>query len=241
MAPGDISIARLRALLAEQTEHETLDYKEEFHPDDLRAWVELAKDVGAMQIDGGYLVFGADDNGVASCKITKTIADRLDESAVRGRLRKWIPEPFEIRTARHTVDANILVLMSIAPNGDGFCVFKEDGAFLRMKGGKEEFVFRKGDVFARHGSASERWQQPDIDRIKRNLKRRNDEADRARVMTSITPLCRLLIDEPIAMLAVAGFGVEPPLTQEGVKEICGAMTASNPPPLFLSAASYANW
>ena len=156
MTAGDVSIGKLHALLAEQSEHETLDYKAEFHPEETKAWVEFAKDVGAMQIEGGYLVFGADNSGTPTGDLTAEQAKRLDEAAVRGKLRKWLDEPFEIRTAEHLVDGKLMVLVRVEPNQDGFCIFKENGAY-KARNGDEEHVFRKGEVFARHGSAHRAW------------------------------------------------------------------------------------
>ncbi len=59
-----VSEEKLRVLLAEQHESASLDYKGVADLSDKRTSVELAKDVAAMQVDGGFLVIGADDRGV---------------------------------------------------------------------------------------------------------------------------------------------------------------------------------
>ena len=58
-----VSESKLRDLLDEGHESPGLDYKQSLDPNDTRAWVELAKDVGAMQAEGGFIVIGADDHG----------------------------------------------------------------------------------------------------------------------------------------------------------------------------------
>ncbi|MCA9095444.1 MAG: ATP-binding protein [Planctomycetaceae bacterium] len=178
----NVSRQDLNALLEEGHEHERLDYKEMFKPDEKRSWVELAKDVGAMLIEGGHLVFGVDGNGRPTGNFTADQSRKLDEATVRSKLRRWIPDPFEVSTAIHEINGHIVSLMYITPHPDGFCIFKEDGVFE-----DNSIIFRKGEVFSRHGSASERWQQLDIIKIKRNLLKRQESIDLAHVYKLAIP------------------------------------------------------
>jgi len=150
---------KLRQLLDEQHESEALDYKGELSLDDTRGLVEFAKDVGAMQIDGGFIVIGADNAGNPTGLVTPKDAKLFDEATVRPKLLKYIPEPLSVRCAQHTINGQLLVLIFVEPNPDGFCVFKADGNY---PGGT---AFRAGDVFARHGTSSEPWRQSDIKKV----------------------------------------------------------------------------
>lgn len=58
-----MTLEQLEHLLAVGHESEQLDYKRACNLNDKRAVVELAKDVAAMQIVGGYIVIGADNQG----------------------------------------------------------------------------------------------------------------------------------------------------------------------------------
>ena len=60
---GTVTRDKLTELLAVQTERPTLDYKRECNLSIAAGTVELVKDIGALNILGGYLVVGADDSG----------------------------------------------------------------------------------------------------------------------------------------------------------------------------------
>jgi hypothetical protein len=150
---------KLRQLLDEQHESEALDYKAELSLDDTRGLVEFAKDVGAMQVDGGFIVIGADNGGNPTGRVTARDAKLFDEATVRPKLLRYLPEPLGIRCAQHTIDGDLLVLIYVGPNPDGCCIFKADGNY---PGGA---AFRAGDVFARHGTSSQPWRQVDIKKV----------------------------------------------------------------------------
>lgn len=59
MPDVDRSEERLRQLLDDGHEWEELDYKRVLDLSTRRDEVELAKDIGAMQVDGGDIVIGA--------------------------------------------------------------------------------------------------------------------------------------------------------------------------------------
>lgn len=162
--PPQTSFAVLRQLLDRASEADVLDYKRRLDPNDRRDIVELAKDVAAMQSSGGHIVVGVDDRGIPSGHMTSALADRFDEAQLSHKLARYLPEPIGLLVARHDVDGHPVVLMQVLPSSAGFCVLKADGAYDRG-GGRQELVFRQGDVFVRHGTRSERWQQFDVDRL----------------------------------------------------------------------------
>jgi hypothetical protein len=156
-----VSEEKLRQLLDEQAESVSLDFKSDCNLREKGALVELAKDIAAMEMHGGYVVIGADDRGQPVGNLEPDTAALFDEATLRAKLRKWIPEPLELLTARHEVAGSRIVMIYVGPNPQGFAVFQADGQYVDDKG-QPRTAFRKGDVFARHGTASEPWSQSDI-------------------------------------------------------------------------------
>jgi hypothetical protein len=126
-----ITLEKLRLLLAEQHESELLDYKRTLDLTARRDICELAKDVGAMQIDGGFIVIGADDHGQPTDEIApEQIKQRLfDQATIQAKIRKYLPEPFDVRSAVHEIDGKHVALIYIGPSPDGFCIFRADGNY----------------------------------------------------------------------------------------------------------------
>lgn len=185
--PPSVSREQLIHLLDLRHESETLDYKRECDLGDNATRTELAKDVAAMQVIGGHIVIGADDDGKPFRPgVTAEQVKWFDEARLRPILAKWLPEPLEIRTAIHAVADCTFALIHIAPNVHGFCVIRVDGTYPRA--GRDHFVFRSGDVFARHGTSSERWRQSDIERIWRNVVAARKEAWRAELREDLAEL-----------------------------------------------------
>jgi hypothetical protein len=177
---------KLGELLKEQTESETLDYKATCDLNDTRQLVELAKDVGAMSILGGFLVIGADNHGNPTNDLSEEAARSFDDATLRAKLKKYIPEPFEIRTGIHQLNEKWLVVVYVAPHPSGLCIFKADGSY--PDSGKTKSAFFAGQIFARHGSSSEPWRQEDIPRILSNLISREKEKWRAELRRELVEI-----------------------------------------------------
>lgn len=131
---GRIDEEKLRELLDEQGESETLDYKSECDLSQRGSVVELAKDVGAMQILGGYVVVGADSNGRPSGRLTAAAAQLLDESRLRAKLNRYLPEPYALRSAVHDIDTVRVGVIFVGPNPKGWCIFRQDGTYEQPPG-----------------------------------------------------------------------------------------------------------
>ncbi|OPC76470.1 hypothetical protein B4N89_46365 [Embleya scabrispora] len=158
-----VSVEKLREVLAEGVEQPALDYKGTLDLAEKRDLVDITKDVAAMQAldEGGYLVIGA-DHGISTGLLTERHAATFDEAKLHPKLQMYIPEVV-IQSAWHAIDGNWLVLIYVAPSPDGCCVFKSEGAY--QDGKRSRTVFLPGDVFVRHGTSSERWDQGDVARI----------------------------------------------------------------------------
>ncbi len=169
---------KLVQLLDEGAESEALDYKEACDLSLTQDQVELAKDIGAMQVIGGFIVVGADTSGKPTGRFTAAQATLFDEAKLRAKLRKWIPEPFDLATAVHEHNGHQLTIVYVGPNARGCGIFAADGQYGAGK--QQVTAFRKGEIFVRHGSASERAQQHDLERIWAQAERTWREKDRAR-------------------------------------------------------------
>lgn len=196
---------KLGELLKEQSESESLDYKTTCDLNDTRHLVEITKDIGAMSINGGFIVIGADNHGNTTDKFSEENARLFDESNLRAKLRKYIPEPFDVRTGIHQLDGKWLVVLYVAPHPHGLCIFKADGSYSESSG-KTKSAFYTGQIFARHGSSSEPWRQEDIERVLSNLITREKEKWRIELrrelaeMSSTAASAQNLARSPAAML-----------------------------------------
>jgi hypothetical protein len=170
---GSVDADALARLLALQSENDWLDYKRQCDLSSTRGQVEFAKDVGAMMITGGYVLVGAGDNGQPTGEVEHL--DLFDPASLHAKLAKYLPKPFEIRAATHRHQGQSYALVYVAPHPDGFCVFERDGTY--SDGKSQAVTFRAGDVFARHGTRSERWNQRDVAVIKQRVQ---TDADRGR-------------------------------------------------------------
>jgi hypothetical protein len=172
---GSADAEALARLLGLGGERDWVDYKRQCDLSSTRDLVEITKDIGAMMITGGYIVVGADDNGRPAGEVEHL--ELFDPATVHAKVAKYVPKPFELRVATHAYQEQSFALVYVAPHPEGFCVFEKDGTYPDPQTGRPRTVFRAGSVFARHGTASEPWNQRDIAIIKQRLV---GDADRGR-------------------------------------------------------------
>ena len=176
---------KLLALLAEQHEQPCLDYKRRLDLSDRGDVVELAKDVAAMRSEalGGYIVVGADDHGTPIADLTPQMAKLFDEATLRPKLERYLDAPV-VRSCQHTVDGKTLVVLYIAPSPSGWCIFKAPGEY-EDAAKRKRIVFRAGDVFVRHGTSSERWNDVDVARLLKQAIARHKETWRTELRAEL--------------------------------------------------------
>lgn len=158
---------KVKQLLAEGGESELLDFKRTLDLNETSGIVEFAKDIAAMQVEGGYIVVGADDFGKPTGEFSAEQAKLFDEARLRSKLTKYLPEPLSLRTCVLQKEGTWLAAVVTLPNPSGYMIIKADGQY--GSGKDQRTVFRAGEVFVRHGSASERWSQHDTERIIRRV------------------------------------------------------------------------
>lgn len=144
---------KLRELVAQGQESDCLEYVAACNLDERRDVVELASEIGALTARGGYLVLGLDDGGRPSGRMDARMAARFDDATVRDKLARYLPD-VDLHVGKHEDSGGYTVVMAVMPHPDGAVVFAADGAFEHR--GKQTVAFRKGELFVRHGSKSER-------------------------------------------------------------------------------------
>jgi hypothetical protein len=158
---GIVSDEKLAELLALQAEYPELDYKSVIDLSTAEGKVELAKDVGAMQVRGGYIVVGVDNSAVLTGQLDSVDLQRFDEANLVPTLLRWLPEPLELRTRVARRDGHAVVVIYIGRHPSRCAFFRADGKYMRN--GKEIVTFRAGEVFWRDGTRSVRVSQQGIE------------------------------------------------------------------------------
>jgi len=154
---GRVTDEKLAELLALQGEHPTLDFKQLVDPNETGSLVEFAKDVGAFQVAGGYIIAGVDGHGVPNGSMDGCDRRLFDEANLTPKLLRYLPEGLTIHPRVTTWQGHTVVSVFIAPHPDGYAVFKIDGQYERN--GDTKTVFRAGEIFWRDGTRSVRISQ----------------------------------------------------------------------------------
>ena len=150
---GIVSEEKLAELLALQAEYPELDYKATIDLSTTAGVVELAGDVGAMRVRGGYIIGGADNRGNLTGMLDDVDLRPFDEANLVPKLSRYL-RPLELRTNVITRDGHKVVLICVLPSPSGCTFFCSDGKYERN--GREVVSFREGDVFWRDGTRSVR-------------------------------------------------------------------------------------
>lgn len=161
---GRVTDEKLAELLDLQNEQPELDFKRQIVLGTAEGLVELAKDVGAMQVLGGYIVGGVDDHGVPSGEMDDTDTRPFDEANLVPQLLRYLPEPLTVRCRVTEWQDHTLVLIFIGPHPNGYAIFRADGAYERPPG-RPRVTFRAGEAFWRDGTRSVRISQAGMERI----------------------------------------------------------------------------
>jgi hypothetical protein len=77
-------------------------------------------------------------------------------------------------------------VICVLPHPDGWAVMQKPGTY--PDGKNQKTVFRAGEVFARHGSSSERWSQPDVHAIRTEIRRQEAEIARRELRNEFAEL-----------------------------------------------------
>ncbi|MGN6814673.1 MAG: AlbA family DNA-binding domain-containing protein [Solirubrobacterales bacterium] len=140
---GRVSDEKLSELLRFQAEYRDLDYKSACDPSTTRDLVELAKDVGAMQVFGGYILIGVDGDGALSGGLDQTEPRLFDEASLTSQLQKYLPVP-HLACRLVERDGHKIAIIWVGANPSGCAFSHARGAY--GDGASQTTVFNDGDV-----------------------------------------------------------------------------------------------
>ena len=192
----NLTLERFAELIYRRRESAKLDYKAGYTGSQEER-VELTKDLVAMaNTAGGYIVVGIENDG-KPCGLTSAQLAALDEAKLRGQVVSYLGTSIDMFVdAPVTFDGLQYGVVTVLRSALSPLVFVKDGQYSTPKGLRQ--VFRSGDVFVRHGSASERWNQNDV----QVLLARAVERERERWLREVLPdvrqlMAALLGDRPV--------------------------------------------
>jgi len=161
---GLVSGEKVAELLVLGSEYPELDYKATLDLSITGETIEMAKDVGAMQVRGGYILIGVDDNGAPTGELDTANLRAFDEANLVPKLLKYLPQPLALRAAVVDREGHKVVAICVLPNPRGCAFFIADGNY--QKGPDRQTVaFRMGDVFWRDGTRSVRMNQEGLEAV----------------------------------------------------------------------------
>lgn len=151
-------------------EHTHLDYKETVNLDNKTNAAEFAKDVAAFSDRGGWIIIGV-DNHETPVGISEDQIHAWDEANLRNKIQKYLSDGFNLHVKVHTLTDHphhskplALVLIHVLPHPNGACVMTSDAHDSNSRKSTKT-IFRKNDIYTRHGSRSEKIDGTDLDRI----------------------------------------------------------------------------
>lgn len=160
---GVVSEEKLSDLLALGAEYPELDFKDWVDPRDKRSLVELAVTVGSMEVRGGYIVVGVDNNGSPTGGIDAIPSSLFDEATLAPKLLRYLPEPLHLRSNVLRRGEHDVALIYVGPHPSGCAFFRAIGQY--EDNGQTTVKFRAGEVFWRNGTRSERVNQQGFEEI----------------------------------------------------------------------------
>lgn len=149
-----VSEARLRELLARQTEAFDLDYKTILDiQNDPRHKLKLVKLVAALTALGGDVVVGVDARGTPTGQVSEALAQVYDEANLRSILRGYLPPELRVHSQSHVIDGNQVVIAHVEAGDDGPLALTRDGIYEDAKN-KPVHEFRAGERYIRDGTSN---------------------------------------------------------------------------------------
>lgn len=148
---GRTDAEKLRQLLA-ATEETHLDFKATVDFTKTKDCVEFVKDAVTManRPPGGYIVIGVDNSG-NPCIPAGTLPNRsqFDGANLNQQARKFIEGQIHIVSQPHEINGHDFVLVWIPHHRNGLPVPMKATGQYRDDNGRDQVVFREGDVLVR--------------------------------------------------------------------------------------------
>jgi predicted HTH transcriptional regulator len=180
----------LRALLSDRAERDDVDFKLSRDLNNRGELVAIAKDIGAMLMEGGYIIIGVDDDGQPGNGLDERQARLFDPATLTAKIARYLAPGFDVNSTSLRVDGHHFAVVRIAPHPDVIVAFAADGTFERD--GRTCTEFRRGDVYARHGTRSELWNDDDVARCRQRMREEEHERSRATFANDLAAVTRQL-------------------------------------------------
>ena len=172
------------------------DYKMSFNYNDAGARLDLVKNLVAMaNAGGGKIIFGRDET--ATLGLDEETRKALDSARIDDLVRKFVaPTSIEI-SHQHEQLENGRYLVTLTVVGTRYpLVMAQDGNVPGAKSRKPP-LFRKGDIWIRHSSKTERVCYEDL----RLWIERAEQNERERILSRITHLVNLPEDAELQVVS----------------------------------------
>jgi predicted HTH transcriptional regulator len=118
-AVGVVTRERLAGLLALATEYDELDFKQVVDLSTTRGGVEFAKDVAAMNVKGGHIVIGVDNQGNPTGGMDGADTTVFDAATLVPRMERYMEGPLTIATSLLIWEEHTVVLVCVSPDRRG--------------------------------------------------------------------------------------------------------------------------
>jgi hypothetical protein len=144
----------------------------------------MAKDVGAMQVKGGYIVGRVDNGGRPIDGMDQVELSHFDQANLVPKMLRYLYEPLSLITNVIDYQGHAVVLICVMPSPTGCGFFRIDGEYRRSGSETASAVFRAGEVFWRSATRSVRITREGFEEIiERRLAARRSEwlEERARI------------------------------------------------------------
>lgn len=141
--------------LALQKETRSVDFKQDFDPQETRDWCRLLKDVLAIaNSDGGIILFGLDNNGAPAGTDVSAISN-LDPATFTDKLASYTGIHYEeFRLSNHIKGGQKVVCLEIF-EAETPLIPTKAGTYPSTDRKTQDRAFSAGVIYVRHGAKSE--------------------------------------------------------------------------------------
>ncbi|OFK23663.1 helix-turn-helix domain-containing protein [Olsenella sp. HMSC062G07] len=153
---GRTDIEKLEELLRTGTECTELDFKETLNLSTKADELHFVKDAVSMfnHYPGGYIIVGATNEGEPSDLCKGIDWKQFDGARLSDKLNKYVAVPLRPISTVHELEGHTYCLICFMSPSDGLPVpFTKLGQFKNEQG-KEEVVFRPGEITRRDGAGN---------------------------------------------------------------------------------------